>query len=948
MIGQTISHYKITEKLGEGGMGVVYKAEDTKLRRVVALKFLSPHLLSDAEAKERFIREAQAAAALNHPNICTVHEIDEADGRTFIVMAFLEGASLDTKIEAGPLKLDEALDFAIQTAQGLQAAHGKKIVHRDIKPANLMVTPQGAKQLVTIMDFGLAQLTDRSKLTQGPTALGTVSYMSPEQAQGMELDHRTDLWALGAVIYEMVTGQRAFQGHYDQAITYSIQHEEPEPMTALRTGVPMELEWIADKCLVKDRERRYQHTDELLLDLETLREKLKSGKSAILRTGVATGTLAGPEERAGQAESLSPPHPLVKYRVIENLEEGDDSVLYRAEDTQLNRLVDVRVVPQSSAQRIARVQRRKQTVVLGAGALGVLLALTFAFFPLFSPAPVAEAPLRRFAFTPESLHSGPYGRAVISPDGKHIVYLGGGEEQKLWVRDVGREQPSELAGTENARHQGLFWSPDSQFIGFASGNELKKVSVQGGPAITLCPLPGTIWEGGAWSPDGSSIVFSAGTPPVLHEVPARGGEAQLLFEPETSEKGPANIQPHFLPVESGARSIVYNVGSYTDREIVVKNLATGEREVLAEGAFPRYSPSGHILYQTAALSPGLWALPFSLETLKPTGEAFPIAENAGDPSVAADGTLVYVDLLGEGRQQLVWQDREGKKLGVIGQPQDGIRFPALSPDGRHVAVIGTENNNDDVWVHEVGRSLKRRLTFDAAPDGLPIWSPSGKEIAFWSARGQGDANIYMRPADGTGEPRLLVNTPLEETPYDWSPDGKHLLYGVRGEGTGWDLWYLKRKEDGSGFEPVSFLQSSFNESAVKFSADGRFVAYVSDESGRFEVYVRPFPGGDGKWQVSGNGGRQPRWSKDGKELFYTEGHTLMAVAVATTPSFTSGAVTRLFQDADLLGGDDPRYDVSGDGRRFVLREPVAGAEEKPPSIHIVQNWFAEFRGRQRE
>ena len=382
-------------------------------------------------------------------------------------------------------------------------------------------------------------------------------------------------------------------------------------MTALRTGVPMELEWIADKCLVKDRERRYQHTDELLLDLETLREKLKSGKSAILRTGVATGTLAGPEERAGQAESLSPPHPLVKYRVIENLEEGDDSVLYRAEDTQLNRLVDVRVVPQSSAQRIARVQRRKQTVVLGAGALGVLLALTFAFFPLFSPAPVAEAPLRRFAFTPESLHSGPYGRAVISPDGKHIVYLGGGEEQKLWVRDVGREQPSELAGTENARHQGLFWSPDSQFIGFASGNELKKVSVQGGPAITLCPLPGTIWEGGAWSPDGSSIVFSAGTPPVLHEVPARGGEAQLLFEPETSEKGPANIQPHFLPVESGARSIVYNVGSYTDREIVVKNLATGEREVLAEGAFPRYSPSGHILYQTAALSPGLWALPFS-------------------------------------------------------------------------------------------------------------------------------------------------------------------------------------------------------------------------------------------------------------------------------------------------------------------------------------------------
>ena len=941
MIGQTISHYKITEKLGEGGMGVVYKAEDTKLRRVVALKFLRSELIEDPEHRERFLREAQAAAALDHPNICTIHEIDDDAGRTFLAMAFIAGLTVKDKIAQRPLKLDQALDIAVQTAQGLQAAHEKGIVHRDIKGANIMVTPPGQ---VKIMDFGLAQLAERSKLTETTTILGTPSYMSPEQARGEKTDRRADLWSLGVVLYEMIAGRLPFVGERQEAVLYGITNEEPEPVTAQRAGLPMELEWIIGKALAKDREERYQHAEDVLVDLRSLQKKLASGKSTILKARAGTQTIATQPAKTGQAS----PGPLARYRVIEDAEEAGDAIKYVAEDTELHRSVAIRVLPQSSAEKIERAQRRKLTLALGAGALGLLAALVFASLWLFSPAPVAEAPLRRFAFTPESLHSGPYGRAVISPDGKHIVYLGGGEEQKLWVRDVGREQPSELAGTENARHQGLFWSPDSQFIGFAAGTELKKVSVQGGPAITLCQLPGTIWEGGAWSPDGSSIVFSAGPPPVLHEVPARGGEAQLLFEPETSEKGPANIQPHFLPVESGARSIVYNVGSYTDREIVVKNLATGEREVLAEGAFPRYSPSGHIVFQTAPLSPGLWALPFSLETLKPTGEAFPIAENAGDPSVAADGTLVYVDLLGEGRQQLVWQDREGKKLGVIGQPQDGIRFPALSPDGRHVAVIGTENNNDDVWVHEVGRSLKRRLTFDAAPDGLPIWSPSGKEIAFWSARGQGDANIYMRPADGTGEPRLLVNTPLEETPYDWSPDGKHLLYGVRGEGTGWDLWYLKRKEDGSGFEPVSFLQSSFNESAVKFSADGRFVAYVSDESGRFEVYVRPFPGGDGKWQVSGNGGRQPRWSKDGKELFYTEGHTLMAVAVATTPSFTSSAVTRLFQDADLLGGDDPRYDVSADGRRFVLREPVAGAEEKPPSIHIVQNWFAEFRVRTAE
>ena len=941
MIDKTISHYKVTKKLGEGGMGVVYKAQDTKLGRTVALKFLAPHLLEDEEARARLIREAKAAASLDHQNICTVYEIDEVDGQTFLAMAFIEGQTVKDKIAERPLKLEDALDIAIQTAQGLEAAHEKGVVHRDIKGANLMVTPQGQ---VKIMDFGLAQLAEQSRLTKTATILGTPAYMSPEQAQRLPTDRRTDIWSLGVVIYEMVTGRLPFEGERQQAVLYAIAQEDPEPITALRAGLPMELESIVGKAMAKDAGERYQHVEEMIVDLNSLRKKLAAGIPATLLAGVAARHGVPPAVRPAPEDQR-----LAKYRVIEDLPSEGDSIVYRAEDTQLKRAVTINVLPESAARRAERRQRLRAATFAVGGALAmavVLLAVQW----LRGPAPPEPQPLRRFAFTPESLHSDSdqFGRVAISPDGKHIVYLGADDEQKLWVRDVDREQPRELAGTKNARPLGLFWSPDSQFIGFAAGTELKKVSVQGGPAITLCPLPGRIWAGGAWSFDGDSIVFSSGSPPVLHEVPARGGEPQLLFEPETSGKGSANIQPHFLPVESGARSIVYNVGSYTDREIVVKNLETGAREVLAEGAFPRYSPSGHILYQTAAFSPGLWALPFSLETLKPTGEAFSIAENSGDPSVAEDGTLVYVDLLGGGRQQLVWRNREGKKLGVIGQPQDLIRFPALSPDGRHVAVRGLEDNNEDVWVHEVGRSLKRRLTFDAAPDGRPIWSPSGKEIAFRSNRGEGYDKIYIRPADGTGEPALLVDNPLDEIPNDWSPDGKYLLYSVNGEETAWDLWYLKRKEDGSGFEPVPFLQTSFSERAAKFSPDGRFVAYVSDESGRNEVYVRPFPGGDGKWQVSGNGGTQPRWGKDGKELFYVERDTLMAVAVATTPSFTSGAVTRLFQDAYLLGLDAPRYDVSGDGRRFVLREPVAGTEEKPPSIHIVENWFEEFRGREQD
>ena len=915
MIGTTISHYRITEKLGEGGMGVVYKAEDTNLKRPVALKFLAPHLLGDEDVKARFRREAEAAAALNHPNICTVHEIGEVEGKTFIAMAFLEGEGLDKKIEAGPLKLKDALDIAIQTAQGLQAAQERGIVHRDIKPANLMVTGSGSKQRVTIMDFGLALLSDRSKLTRTDETMGTVTYMSPEQTYGMELDHRTDIWSLGVVIYEMVTGQQPFKGHYDKAVMYSITNEEPEPMTALRTGVPMELELLVNKCLAKDVDRRYQSTADMVVDLETLRDKLHSGRSTVLSTRGGTA-------KSRAARTLSP--------------------------ATFHSLETVPVPP---------TWKRSLPWAIAAITTLSLVALALVHFREAAP---PEPPLRKFAYKgPASIPGDRAPSVAISPNGRHIAFVteSSNERAQLWVLDLGQPEPRLIA--EDLYLDVPFWSPDSSSIGFTVGAdapELRTVSVQGGPSKVICQVPSG-HRGGAWSPDGEVIVFSSrGRGGLdLYEVAASGGEPRPLdamVGTDQSEEGIRNPRrgprtPHFLPAGAGSRVLLYtNWLSPGEQILMIYDMTSGRREALEPGASPVYSPSGHVVFEAGSLETNLYAAPFSLASLRFTGQRFPIREDARFPSVAEDGTLVYLESRGDRMRQMVWRDRQGVKVGTVGQPQMGLVMPELSPDGRRVAVVSTETGNWDIWVHDVVRGGKQRLTFDPANDNRPVWLPRGDRISFTS-RMQGRDAVYSRDADGTGDPELLFEEPGVGTYcYDWSADGRYAVCNLFQRG----LYYLRRKDDGSGYEAHPAVREPFEAADLlspKLSPNAKYLTYESNESGDYEVYVQPFPQGGAKVQVSVNGGRQPRWRGDGNEIFYVRGDTLMAVPVTTDAEFTVGTPEQLF-DAVRGAFDDRghRYTVTPDGQKFIIVEDAESDQDTGSTIQVTQNWFAEFQGRE--
>ena len=886
MTGETVSHYEIREKLGEGGMGAVYKAEDVRLKRTVALKFLPQRLALTEEDRERFVREAQAAASLDHPNICTVYEIDEAKGLPFLAMAFIAGRSLEKRIEAGPVPLREALEIARQAAEGLRAAHAKGIVHRDIKSSNLMLAGEDSgRTQVKLLDFGLAQLAGRSKLTQADSIMGTVAYMSPEQTQGGAVDARSDIWSLGVALYEMVAGELPFKGHYDQATLYSILNEEPQPLTALRSKVPVELDWIVDKCLAKDPAERYQSMDDLILDLSTLERKLSSQRLSIHHTKIAPAEAAAPASPKPSASS----------------------------------------------------EKKWKRWALAMGVLAATFGAAVVTHPPHGGETREAARTLRFDINlPASLPAGAELRSLaISPDGRRVAFTVSGDEQRLWLRDLSQAAAYALDGTEDAGE--VFWSPDSQVIGYRAGGELRRIPASGGPSAVICSLPSRYFGGASFGEDGERIVFTSGPPMQIYEVSARGGQpAPLLSEEALADRRGFPVFPRLI----GADALLFSRRSPRGEQVAVARSPAKEPVMLAEGAAPFLSKSGYVLYHTGRNSSEIWALPFHASKLERRGEAFPVAAGGMLPSVSDDGTLVYVADPRSGPMRLALRSRSGELLEALGGAQTAVREPAVSRDGARVAWVGEENNAMDLWVYDTRRRTRTRLTNTPGVRELtPIWSPDGERIAFEVAGDDGPPTMVVLNVDGSGEMETIEPEGQPLVPLDWGPRGR-ILARNRGQGRG-AMVELEPQPDGS-FAPKPVLEGELGVGEAHISPDGEMVVFDSRLGDRSEIFVRPFPEGERRWQVTTEGGEAPQWTRNGAEIVYRSRGRLMAVEVSKAGGeLRFGEPRELFQHPMLTSGPRrPGFAVTPDGEGVVMAEMVG--RPSPPTIRVVLNWLAEY------
>jgi serine/threonine protein kinase len=887
--GTKLGPYEVLSPLGAGGMGEVYRARDTRLDRTVAIKVLPGNLTSDPNLRQRLEREAKAVSRLSHPNICTLHDIGHQDGMDFLVMELVEGETLELRLAKCPLAPEQTLRFAAQIADALAQAHKLGITHRDLKPSNVMLTKSGAK----LMDFGLAkesgpapsaealtEMTAANRLTSEGAVIGTFQYMAPEQLEGKEADSRTDIFALGELIYEMATGRPAFAGKSRASLIAAILTTDPPALTTLQPMTPLGLERVVKKCLAKDPDERWQSASDLASELVW-----------IAQSGSSSSQAGAPIQLLGSS-------------------------------------------------------KRKPVLAWVVAALAALTAIAFAaaYFTNQKPERVLRAQISapdklRFNFIGDN--SGPL---VISPNGERMVFSATSDgKTQLYLRAQDSLSVQPLPGTENAGFP--FWSPDSRSVAFFADGKLKRIDISGGPPVTLCDAATS--RGGSWGSSGI-IVFSPTFSSSLFQVPASGGtpvEITRIDPKYTTYRWPWFLPDgkHFLYLAAN-----HNAPSGPDTGVFLASLDGTENRLLFLSRANAIYASGSLLFLRDS---ALIAQPFDPSSGQLKGDPTVLNDDVQfDPGVwhgtftaSENGTLIYQPGLTTSGLALTWIDRNGKASGSIGQREiyEHVRF---SPDNKRLALsFGAPQAS--IWTYDLVRNTRTRLTFGTENYGSLAWSPDGSRIAYTASEGGNlYAAIFGKASTGTGEPeRLLPPVPgLEQAVCDWSPDGRYLIYrsGSAGVGAGQDLWILPLFGDR---KPFPYVTGPGNQGEARFSPDGRWVAYSSNETTRLEIYVAPFPWTGAKWQVSASGGYAPEWRRDGKELFFLvpgAGQLVAAAVNGSATGFKVGDLHPLFR-ADLSPTTvGTIYSPTRDGQRFVA---ITAGEEGSMPLILVQNWTAELK-----
>jgi eukaryotic-like serine/threonine-protein kinase len=892
LTGRRLGTYQVHERIGSGGMGEVYRARDTKLGRDVAIKILPRLFTSDLDRLARFEREARVLASLNHPHIGAIYGLEDVDGVRALVLELVDGETLAERIAHGPIPLNETLTIARQIAEALEAAHEKGIIHRDLKPANIKVTPDG---IVKVLDFGLARIvmaSDMASDSRGPTitiegtreglVMGTAAYMSPEQARGQSVDKRTDIWAFGCVLYEMLTTRLAFDAETVSDTIAAVLEREPE-WAALPAATPPSIHRLLRRCLCKDAKRRLHDISDAQIELED-----------------ALGDLV----RAHDARALG-----------------------------------------STIAVAATGHTRRRNVWISALlllALGGAAAFTVAYL---RPAVVADDATQFVVLPPDGAA---FGESVadrvpsfaISPDGRRLVFLATDPSGRraLWARQIRSLTAEPLAGTEGASFP--FWSPDGSFIGFFAQGKLKKVALAGGAPLTLADAHAGV--GGTWNRAGV-IVFSADGRGPLFRVSDAGGVPVAVTALDAERHERAHVLPQFLP---DGRHFIYLVrASQPQGGVYVASLESREtKRLLTTTQKGMFAAPGYLLFLRAGT---LLAQTFDATALHTSGEPVPIVESVAFSSVdgraaysvSESGVLAYRASGIPGTSQLLWTDRSGTRLTAVGAAGDYTSF-RLSPDESVLAaeLHDLRTGTGDLWLLDLKRGSTSRFTFDGSHNNEPVWSPDGTEVVF-AGRSQSDGvpNLHYKPtASGSETDEPLLPSGPGRIPTDWSFDGRHILFEETHPKTRTDLWILQMPDR----KPSSYLQTEFVERSGRFSPDGHWIAYVSNETGRDEVFVRSFPAASRKSQISIDGGVAPQWRRDGKELFYVSPNgTFKSVTVGTTPRFDPGPPRVLFT-ARIRNED---YSLSRDGQRVLLNPIPLDSTVPAPPITVVINWASALK-----